>query len=128
MTTNQDRRDRTEQIYYDRKGVKVTDRGCDARGDFYAFPRIISYELKSIPPDRKVPLGLIAAGVLLLVVGIGIIFLIIGIWLWFQQQSEYWIIFETKEISKDVVYQTKNSTEAKEILAALDVAIANLPK
>ncbi len=125
MSTNQDQ---TVQVYYDRKGMKITDKGCDARGDFYTFSRIISYELKVISPNRKTPLGFVAAGILLLVVGIGIIFLIIGIWLWFQQQSECWIVFETKEISQDVVYQTKYLDEANEIIAALDVAIANMPK
>jgi hypothetical protein len=122
MSINQDQ---TAQVYYDRKRIKITDKGCDARGDFYTFTQIISYELKVISPNRKTPMGLLAAGILLLAVGIGIIFLIIGIWLWFQQQSEYWIVFETKEISKDVVYQTKYLDEAKEIIAALDVAIAN---
>jgi hypothetical protein len=94
------------------------------RVGIFLFSKIISYELKINPPDRKVPLGLIVAGVILLVVGIGIIFLINGIWLWSQQQSEYWIVFETKEITRDVVYQTKNFEEAKEIKGTLDIAIA----
>jgi hypothetical protein len=115
-----------EQVYYDFKGIKITDKGCDARGDFYIFSQIISHELKVNTPDRKAPLGFIAAGLILLVVGIGIIFLIAGIWLWSQQQSDYWIIFETKTINRDVVYQTKNFQEAKEIDNALNIAIAKL--
>jgi len=77
----------TAQLYYDRHRIRITNQGIDARGDFYAFSQILKYEVQVINPDRKVPLGLIIAGILMLIVGIGVILLILGIWLWFQQKS-----------------------------------------
>jgi hypothetical protein len=83
MMTNQDLDDR---VYYDRKRIRITNKGIDARGDFYQFSQILKYEVKVISPDRKIPLILIIAGALFLIVGIGIFFIIWGSWMWSQQK------------------------------------------
>lgn len=118
--------DRQDDIlYYDLKGIKVMSDRCDVRSDSYLFADIISYELRTISPDRRLPLSLIAAGILLLILAIGLIFLIAGTWIWFNQEPEYWLIFETQEIKNDVIFQTKNLDEALEIERALDLALTN---
>jgi hypothetical protein len=111
--------------YYDLKGIKVKRDRCEVRGDSYLFAEMISYELRTISPDRRLPLSLIGAGVLLLILAIGSILIIAGTWIWFNQEPEYWLIFETQEIKNDVVFQTKSLDEAREIERALDLALTN---
>ncbi|AFY72256.1 hypothetical protein Syn7502_00083 [Synechococcus sp. PCC 7502] len=118
-------RDIAEQVYYDQKRIRVTNKGIDIRGEFYPFFRINKYAVRIISPDRKAAIAFIASGILLLIVGIGIIFLIAGVWQWVKQKPAYWLVFETDEIKDDVVYQTYYKEEAEAIHSALNVAIAN---
>lgn len=75
-------------------------------------------------PDRRLPLSLIFAGFLLLILGIGLVFLAIGTWIWFRQDTEYWLVFTTETMNEDVVFQTKDEKEATEVKSTLDLALS----
>lgn len=118
----------SHRFYYDHKGVEIREDRCVIRNDVYLFQSMQGYELRVISPNRRVPLTLIFAGILLLILGIGFIFLVIGIWMWVKQDTEYWLVFTTDTINEDLVFQTKNLKDATDIKEALDAAITRFLK
>jgi len=112
-------------LYSDLIGIKVMTDRCVVRGYSYLFADIISFKLKTIFPDRQLPLILIGTGLFLPILDIALIFLIAGTCTWFESQPQHCLVLETQEIKSEIIFKTKNLDDARELERFLDLALAN---
>lgn len=115
-----------EQLFYDRKGIRVTDHAVRVHSDSYPLSTIVRVEIESEKPtlsDRLKPILLIAAGILLLVLVIGIFLIIVGVKWWFSLPSYYWLIIETQSGKRSRLSRFSNEKSAEELRSALASAI-----
>ncbi|GEM_PF-2751131 len=114
-----------EQLFYDKKGIRVTAHSVTVHSDKYLLSTIVHVEIEAEKPtfgDRLKPLLLIIAGILLLILLIGIVLIIIGAKWWFSLPSYYWLVIETKS-SRSRLSRFSDEKSAEELRSALTSAI-----
>jgi len=110
-----------EQLFYDKKGIRVTDRAVTVHSDSYPLSKIIRVEIEAEEPtsgERLKPLLMIVAGVLLLILVIGIFLIILGAKWWFSLQPYYWVLITT-QTSRSRLSRFTSAESAEELRSAL---------